>query len=263
MRKAIATTLLLICIATLASKPASSAGPLTAKSICLDPGHGGGRGGAVNSAYGLDESEINLDVAYGLKALLERDGATVYMTREGDETVVNRERARFCNRTGADILISVHTNSVPDASWNGTLGLYYKEEDELLTWIIQEAMYTALRATAPDRSAFRNFGLMYRRLRVLRATMPATLVEPVFMSNPGEAKLLGTPIYGGEASPNFETRRGQIAMSIHDGVLRYFATVQPLPPPLPPTPTPPSPTPVAPTPPRVTFIPISYRVKGM
>ena len=53
------------------------------------------------------------------------------------------------------------------------------------------------------------------------------------MSNAGEAALLRTPIHVGDKSPNFDTRRGQIAEAIHDGVLRYFGALGP-----PPTPTP-------------------------
>ena len=44
-------------------------GPLSGKKICLDPGHGGSDPGAVNEAYGLEEADINLDVAHGLKSL--------------------------------------------------------------------------------------------------------------------------------------------------------------------------------------------------
>ena len=50
---------------------------LTGKKICIDPGHGGSDPGAVNPTYGLTESMINLDVSYGLKSLLENNGAEV------------------------------------------------------------------------------------------------------------------------------------------------------------------------------------------
>ena len=46
-------------------------GELVGTIICLDPGHGGSDPGAVNSEYGLRESDINLDVSFGLKKLLE------------------------------------------------------------------------------------------------------------------------------------------------------------------------------------------------
>jgi N-acetylmuramoyl-L-alanine amidase len=241
MRKAIAIVLFMVCIARLASEPAGAVGPLTAsalagKSICLDAGHGGAQGGAVNQAYGLDESEINLDVAYALKALLEGDGATIHMTRKGNEAVAEMDRQSFCNRSGADIAVSVHTNSVADSAWNGAVTLYNKEADLPLARAIQEAMLAALRDTAPDRSAFTDFGLMQRRVRVLRSDMPAALAEPVFMSNAAEAALLRTPIHVadmphvGDMRPNFNTRRGQIALAIHDGVLRYFGALGPPPP---------------------------------
>ena len=178
MRKAIAIALFMVCIATLSSEPAGAVGPLAGKSICLDAGHGGAQGGAVNQVYGLDESEINLDVAYGLKALLEADGATIHMTRQGNEAVAESARPTFCNRSGADIVVSVHTNSVADSTWDGAVTLYNKEADLPLVRAIQEAMLTALRDTAPDRTAFTDFGLMQRRVRVTRSDMPAALAEP-------------------------------------------------------------------------------------
>jgi N-acetylmuramoyl-L-alanine amidase len=246
--------------------------PLAGRSICLDAGHGGRRGGAVNVAYDLDEAEINLDVAYALKTLFEDDGAMVHMTRVGNETVYNHERRRFCNRTGADILVSVHTNNIDDPSWNGAAALYHKDKDLPLAKLVLASMLEALGSTAPAGYDFTNFGLMYRRWsRVLRSNMPAVLTEPLFMSNPAEAKQLKTRIHEGnpatDTAPNLDTRRGQIALAIHQGVLDYFDYLDSLPPTPTPTFTPtwtptrtPTATPTAtptPTHPYVTYIPIA------
>ena len=53
-------------------------------------------------------------MAYGLKALLEADGAAVAMTRTDDSYKENSDRYTFCNAEQATILVSVHTNSVSD-----------------------------------------------------------------------------------------------------------------------------------------------------
>ena len=104
---------------------------LAGKKIVLDPGHGGSDYGAQFSGvaadgtrYTLLEKQQNLDVAYRLKAILEKtSGATVYMTRTGDETLSNSARADIANRTGAQILVSVHMNgsSNPDTDYTTTL----------------------------------------------------------------------------------------------------------------------------------------------
>jgi len=73
--------LVALVLAALVAPHSQAAGPLSAVKICLDPGHGGTDPGAVNELFGLKESEINLDVSFALKGLLESDGATVVLTR--------------------------------------------------------------------------------------------------------------------------------------------------------------------------------------
>jgi N-acetylmuramoyl-L-alanine amidase len=107
---------------------AGAEGPLDGRIICLDPGHGGVDPGAINTTYNLEESDINLEVSYGLRYLLEGDGATVVMARTADQYLINSDRYDFCNQQEADILISVHTNSHTDPTWDGSMTLYGPHE---------------------------------------------------------------------------------------------------------------------------------------
>lgn len=66
-----------------AVRATTSDSALTGRVIVLNPGHGGRERGAVGPT-GLEEGIINLKVAQYLKALLEEQGATVFLTREGD-----------------------------------------------------------------------------------------------------------------------------------------------------------------------------------
>jgi N-acetylmuramoyl-L-alanine amidase len=213
--------------------PAKGTGPLTDKVICVDPGHGGMDSGAYFAAYDLSESDINLDESYALRGLLEGAGATVVMTRTGDQGLTESERAAFCNQAGATIVISIHTNSFVDAEPNGVLTFYGKRsatEDVRLAQAVHDALYPALRQTAPVPSAFTDFGVRRFGAGVLRrSSMPGTLVEPAFLSNPAEAALLATPIFTAPCSgalskncPNYACRRGQIAQGVYRGVLAYF-----------------------------------------
>ena len=213
--------------------PAIGSGPLTGKTVCVDPGHGGMDSGAYFAAYNLSESDINLDESYALRGLLEGAGATVVMTRAGDQGLTESERAAFCNQAGATIVISIHTNSFVDAEPNGVLTFYGKRsaaEDVRLAQAVHDALYPALRQTAPVPSAFTDFGVRRFGAGVLRrSSMPGTLVEPAFLSNPAEAALLATPIFTTPGSgafskncPNYACRRGQIAQGVYRGVLAYF-----------------------------------------
>ncbi|MGC4108456.1 MAG: N-acetylmuramoyl-L-alanine amidase [Thermomicrobiales bacterium] len=123
--------------------------------VCLDPGHGGWDSGyqrtweeMTPAGPALRESELNLGMAYMLKAQLEAQGITVVMTRTGGNAVnvygddVNGDgktifdgandaerrqngdwddiqaRINICNAAGADILVSLHingTDGIPDA----------------------------------------------------------------------------------------------------------------------------------------------------
>ena len=107
---------------------AGAEGPLDGRIICLDPGHGGSDPGAINTTYTLEESDINLEVSYGLRYLLEGDGATVVMARTADQYLINSDRYDFCNQQEAYILISVHTNSHTDPTWDGSMTLYGPHE---------------------------------------------------------------------------------------------------------------------------------------
>lgn len=228
---ALATLMLMLA----AASPARGAGgPLTGKTVCVDPGHGGVDSGAYFAAYDLSESDINLDESYALRALLEGAGATVAMTRTGDAGLTERERAAFCNDAGATILVSVHTNSFKGAEPNGALTFYGKRsapEDVRLAEAIHDFLYPTMRKTAPVPTAFTDYGVRRFGAGVLRrSSMPAALVEPAFLSNPAEAALLVTPIYTAPGSgafskgcPALNCRRGQIALAIFQGVLAFFA----------------------------------------
>jgi len=197
--------------------------PVHDKHICLDPGHGGTAPGAVNGT--LLEKDINLDEALYLRDQWEARGAIVTMTREGDETKSTRQRYELCNSVGADILVSVHTNSVSDPDPDGSLSLYFQDDDKVLAGAVHEVMYPALADGVPH--TFTNFGLKKDALGVLlKSKMPSVMVEPVFMSHPWEADLLVTPIYLDNGvtlnSDCVDCRRVQIAQSIIDGVDIYF-----------------------------------------
>jgi N-acetylmuramoyl-L-alanine amidase len=207
---------------------------LTGQKICIDPGHGGSDPGATNIEYDLSESMINLDVSYALKYLLEDCGAAVVLTRTDDSYKDNNDRYTFCNNEEATILLSVHTNSVIDPTWDGSMALYFHpdDDDQILARSIYDVMYPLLKASAPDPSNFTSFDLDWFASGVLlKSDMPAAMLEPLFMSNPAEAALLvqfifDDPYLGitNTGCANLICRRGEIARSIHQGVLSYIET---------------------------------------
>lgn len=219
--------LIVLILAASVAPPSWAKGSLSGVKVCLDPGHGGSDPGAVNEAFGLFESEINLDVSFALKGLLEGDGATVVMTRTDESYLENSDRYTFCNAEQATILVSVHTNSIDNNTSDGSMGLYVHEDDKALAKAIHERMYPMLRETLPPDywEDFVDFGLVrFNSGVLLKSDMPAAMMEPLFMSNAYEADLLTDGIEGGDC-PDLSCRRGQIAQALYQGILHYFDTL--------------------------------------
>jgi N-acetylmuramoyl-L-alanine amidase len=92
------------------------------KVIVLDPGHGGADPGAV--ANGVEEKDLNLDIAKRLKELFKGSGVRVYLTRCDDSFVGLGERTAAANILKADLFLAIHNNAYYSSS-NGTETFYY------------------------------------------------------------------------------------------------------------------------------------------
>jgi N-acetylmuramoyl-L-alanine amidase len=101
------------------SRPVKLRAPLPLKKVVvIDAGHGGHDPGA-HGAAGL-EKDINLAAAQALKARLEGTGRyKVVMTRDADVYVPLEDRVRVAQRADADLFISLHSDSGPDAGLRG------------------------------------------------------------------------------------------------------------------------------------------------
>ncbi len=183
--------------------------PLTGKKIVLNPGHGGRDPGAISST-GKQEKNVNLTVSLMVKNMLNKLGAEVIMTRDSDVYINRVERAKMADRLGADIMFSIHHNSLNNSNYFG-MSTYYdtkgnksgKESSKLA-----ESVYDSV---VGINSIYRD-GIYDRNFEVLRSTnVPAALIEIGFMSNAWEEKNLHNHSFQEEVSR-------QIAF----GILDYF-----------------------------------------
>lgn len=80
--------------------------------VVLDPGHGGVDRGATGEG-GTDEKTVNLAFGLALRdALLRLPGVEVVMTRTDDTFIPLAERSAIARRAGADLLLSLHADSI-------------------------------------------------------------------------------------------------------------------------------------------------------
>ncbi|MFZ4068777.1 MAG: N-acetylmuramoyl-L-alanine amidase [Caulobacterales bacterium] len=99
-------------------KAATSAGAKR-RVIAIDAGHGGKDPGTIGRTNNTREKDVTLAAALALRTALERRGYVVAMTREGDEYLTLPERVGAARRAEADLFISLHADSSPNAETKG------------------------------------------------------------------------------------------------------------------------------------------------
>jgi N-acetylmuramoyl-L-alanine amidase len=213
--------------------------------IVIDPGHGGRDPGSLGR--GIVESELVLDVALRLEALLSaQPGIEVVLTRRSDTLVPLEERTAIANREQADLFLSIHANASlnPLARGVGTFYLNFAREPEAEALAAREnagsnrtmrslpdiVQAIALNnkidesqdfATIVNRALHERLSIVDRLVEdrgvkqapffvLIGATMPSVLAEISFLTNEQEATLLRTDGY-----------RQRIAEALMNGVLDY------------------------------------------
>ena len=184
-------------------KAKEAAGTLKGKLIVVDPGHGGEDPGALGF-NGIEEKNINLNTALFLADSLRRNGASVLLTRKKDVKRSLQSVAEFVNRSGADIYIGVHYNSIIGMPMSGTETYYYNPESYRLASLVHKQMLLNLKRQ--DRGVRRA-----QFYTINHSNVPAILVEPVYITDKQESFLA--------QSRGFQK---EIANSIVIGIKDYF-----------------------------------------
>ncbi|WP_099159074.1 N-acetylmuramoyl-L-alanine amidase family protein [Virgibacillus ndiopensis] len=174
--------------------------------VVIDPGHGGNDPGSIG-ASGSYEKDFTLSLATKVYQLLKQiPQIDVYMTRDEDVflSAEARVRPKFANDLGADLYISIHANTFTDPSVSGTETYYYNQNSLSLANIIHKHVAEA--------TGFRNRGVKKENYFVLKdTTMPATLLEIGYITNPKDEKMMLTDQF-----------QESVATSIKNGVKEYL-----------------------------------------
>ena len=215
---------------------------LIAKTIVIDPGHGGKDPGGLGSST-PHEKDIVLNISEKLRDVLTKRGYTVLMTRETNRFIPLRERTQFATQHKADLFLSIHANASENsrvsgietyyldvnstdqaseqiaARENANSGYSIQELESLLKDLIQESKSEDSRRLAEhvqqrlvQVTGAANRGVKHARFVVLiGAKVPSILIETGFISNPTEGRKLTTPPY-----------QHKVATAIADGVDKFL-----------------------------------------
>lgn len=153
--------------------------------IGLDAGHGGSASGAV-AKDGTKEKDMNMDMVYLLREMLEKRGAAVVLSRDGDYDMTMTSRKEIFRDNDIDLLVSVHCNAA-SAGVRGTSTYYkYMPYRPLAELIINRLL---------GIDGMKEFGLVGNFNFSLLGGFgyPSVLVETLFMSDPDDIAMLKNP----------------------------------------------------------------------
>jgi N-acetylmuramoyl-L-alanine amidase len=214
--------------------------------IVIDAGHGGHDSGTLG-VDGIEEKDVVLDVALRLGKLLhDRLGTEIIYTRSDDTFIPLETRTAIANKAQADLFLSIHANSSPEASARGVETYYLNftsdptaldvaarenaVSDQSIHQLSDLVKKIALKDKIAESREFasdvegslyaglqkNNAGLKDRGVKkapfvvLIGANMPSILVEISFVTNPKDAEQLRDPEY-----------RERVAESLYKGVARY------------------------------------------
>ena len=199
---------------------------LTAKTIVIDPGHGGKDPGALGNGS-LHEKGVVLSISNKLREILTEKGYTVLMTRDTNRFIPLKKRTEFATQHKADLFLSIHANSATSSKANGVETYYLsvnstdstsekiaareninsgysiQELETLLKGLIRESksedskrLARHVQQSLVEATGAIDRGVKHARFVVLIGTkVPAILIETGFLTNPVEGRKLATSAY--------------------------------------------------------------------
>ena len=203
--------LLLVCFYILSREAAETAGKLADVSgniknsqvILIDAGHGGVDSGMVG-VNDLKEKGINLEISMKLKAILEKKGFAVVMTREEDRGLYEDNTKNMKAQDLQNRIAMIQKYSPVQ----GPQVFYYEDSQKgkELALSIQEQINDQLSVARPRAAkGNRTYYLLKRSSGVIN------IVECGFLTNPDEAALLQNEEY-----------QEKVANAVADGIGTYL-----------------------------------------
>ncbi len=185
---------------------------LSGTTILLDPGHGSNEDFGARGPTGYPEKDVTLIVSKLLRDELESRGASVVMTREGDDDLFPADRVEIIDATEPTMALSIHYNALPDAgNALDTAGIgtfwYYPQAHDLATFLHDYLVSNLGRES---------YGVFWNNLALTRPSVtPSVLLELGFMINPEEFEWIID-----------DASQRELAKTLADGVQAWLLAIQ-------------------------------------
>lgn len=162
---------------------------LNGKVVVLDPSFGGSAKGC--QAFGLNESQIVLDVAQRLEGRLTALGVRTFLTRGNETNPSESERIEFANKSGADLVISFHLEAHTNPLASGVASYYYGNDAHEVHSVVGEKLATLIQREICARTDLINCRAHARTWEILRLTKaPSVRVDLGYLTNESDATKL-------------------------------------------------------------------------
>lgn len=181
-------------------------GPALAnKVIVIDPG---------SAEY---EREIVYDIAQRLEGRLLALGASVFLTRGTQNNPAEAERIAFTNKSGADLLISLHIDSHTNPEAHGVATFFYGNDQHGVHSIVGERFASLVQRELCARTDFLNCRSHAKTWDSLRLTSaPAVRVDLGYISNEGDAARLARAEFRDTVAESFIIAIQRLYLSVED-----------------------------------------------
>jgi N-acetylmuramoyl-L-alanine amidase len=181
---------------------------LRGMTILLDAGHGSDADLGSRGPTGYPEKDVTLIVTKLLRDELQARGATVIMTREGDEDLYPQDRVDAIESTEPNLALSLHYNALPDSGdalgRRGVANFWYHPQAHDIATFLHDYLIEEL-----DRESY---GVYWNNLALTRPSVaPSVLLELGFMINPEEFEWITD-----------ENAQKELAETLADGLERWM-----------------------------------------
>ena len=140
------------------------------------------------------DDQLVYDVAVRTEGRLLALGASVFLTRGATNNPSEHDRIEFSNKSNADLMISLNTDSYPNEKAHGAATYFYGSDAHGVHSIVGERFASLVQREICARTDLANCRIHAKTWDLLRlTTAPTVRIDLGYTSNPGDNSRLNRP----------------------------------------------------------------------